>query len=71
MRGLSREWTTRGDGNRPLGRGRYHSGGSHLMSGIIRAATGRHTDDYARKILFPPLGIRECHWPAAPSTAPC
>ena len=34
----------------------YNSGGSQLMSGIIRSATGRFIDEYAREPLFRPLG---------------
>jgi CubicO group peptidase (beta-lactamase class C family) len=45
----------------------YNSGGSHLMAGIVRAATGRHIDDYAREHLFAPIGIREFHWKKTPT----
>ena len=31
----------------------YNSGGSQLMSGIIRHATGRFIDDYAREHAVP------------------
>jgi CubicO group peptidase (beta-lactamase class C family) len=48
----------------------YNSGGSHLMSGIIHRATGRHVDDYAARFLFGPLGIREFHWKKSPSGHP-
>jgi CubicO group peptidase (beta-lactamase class C family) len=48
----------------------YNSGGSHLMSGIIRAATGRHIDEYAREFLFTPLGIRDFHWKKSPTGHP-
>jgi CubicO group peptidase (beta-lactamase class C family) len=44
----------------------YNSGASHLMSGIVRHATGRHLDDYAREHLFGPLGIEEFHWKKSP-----
>lgn len=37
----------------------YNSGGSMLLSGIVKAATGRFIDDYAREFLFEPLGIRD------------
>ena len=48
----------------------YNSGGSQLLSGIIRAATGRFIDDYARETLFSPLGIREFHWKRTPTGHP-
>ena len=35
----------------------YASAGSHLLSAILRQATGRSTLDYARAKLFTPLGI--------------
>lgn len=48
----------------------YNSGGSQLLSGIIRAATGRFIDDYAIETLFRPLGIREFHWKRTPTGHP-
>jgi CubicO group peptidase (beta-lactamase class C family) len=48
----------------------YNSGGSMLLSGIIRAATGRFVDDYAREHLFEPLGIRNFHWKRSPTGHP-
>ncbi len=48
----------------------YNSGGSHLMSGVIRSATGRFIDDYAREFLFAPLGIRDFHWKKDPTGYP-
>jgi CubicO group peptidase (beta-lactamase class C family) len=48
----------------------YNSGGSHLMSGVIRAATGRFIDDYAAEHLFTPLGIRDFHWKKTPRGYP-
>jgi CubicO group peptidase (beta-lactamase class C family) len=43
----------------PAGQGfAYSSAGSHLLSAILRQATGRSTLDYARAKLFTPLGIR-------------
>ncbi len=42
----------------PTGQGfAYSSAGSHLLSAILRQATGRSTLDYARAKLFTPLGI--------------
>jgi CubicO group peptidase (beta-lactamase class C family) len=48
----------------------YNSGGSHLMSGVIRTATGRFIDDYAEEALFGPLGIRDFHWKKTPRGHP-
>jgi CubicO group peptidase (beta-lactamase class C family) len=48
----------------------YNSGGSHLMSGIIRAATGRFIDVYANDWLFTPIGIRDFHWKNTPTGHP-
>lgn len=40
----------------------YNSGGSQLMSAIIRDATGRTLDAYAEDHLFGPLGIDDYYW---------
>lgn len=40
----------------------YNSGGSHLMSAVIRKATGATADRYAEQHLFRTLGIRDYHW---------
>ena len=48
----------------------YNSGGSQLMSGIIRAATGRFIDEYANEFLFRPIGINEFHWKKTPTGHP-
>jgi CubicO group peptidase (beta-lactamase class C family) len=48
----------------------YSSGGSHLMSGIIRSATGRFIDEYAEEHLFGPLGITDYHWKKTPKGYP-
>ena len=45
----------------------YNSGGSQLLSGVIRSATGRFIDNYATETLFRPLGIREFHWKKTPT----
>jgi CubicO group peptidase (beta-lactamase class C family) len=39
----------------------YSSAGSHLLSAIVRPATGRSTLDYARAKLFTPIGISTVH----------
>jgi CubicO group peptidase (beta-lactamase class C family) len=48
----------------------YNSGGSQLMSGILRKATGRFADDYAQAHLFGPLGIDDFHWKRSPAGFP-
>jgi CubicO group peptidase (beta-lactamase class C family) len=48
----------------------YNSGGSALMAGIIRTATGRHIDEYASEWLFKPIGIRDFHWKKTPTGHP-
>lgn len=48
----------------------YNSGTSHLMSGIIKKATGRYIDDYAEEHLFEPLGITNYHWKKTPKGYP-
>ena len=48
----------------------YNSGGSQLMSGVIRAATGRQIDTYAAETLFAPIGIRDFHWKKTPTGHP-
>lgn len=48
----------------------YNSGGSHLMSAIIRKVTGRTADVYAEEHLFRPLGIRDYHWKKEPKGLP-
>lgn len=45
----------------------YNSGASHLMSGIIKKATGLYMDEYAEKHLFTPLGIENYHWKKTPA----
>lgn len=48
----------------------YNSGGSMLLSGIIRAATGEFIDEYASRHLFQPLGIKDFHWKKTPTGHP-
>ena len=48
----------------------YNSGGSHLMSGIIKAATGEYIDAYAEQHLFGRLGIDDYHWKKTPRGYP-
>ena len=48
----------------------YNSGGSQLMSEVIRSATGVHADRYAEQHLFAPLGIRDWQWKTTPTGHP-
>ncbi len=48
----------------------YSSGGSQLMSGVIKAATGYFIDAYAERYLFGPLGIDDYHWKKTPKGFP-
>ncbi len=48
----------------------YNSGGSQLMSVIIKKTTGLHLDEYAEKYLFEPLGIKNYHWKISPTGFP-
>ncbi len=48
----------------------YNSGGSHLLAGIVRSATGQHIDDYLRTAMFAPIGIKDFHWKKTPTGYP-
>ena len=48
----------------------YSSGGSHLMSGIIKHTTGLYATEYAEQRLFGPLGITDYHWKLTPKGYP-
>ncbi len=48
----------------------YNSGGSQLLSGIVKTTTGRFIDDYANDRLFRPLGIQDFHWKKTPTGHP-
>ena len=48
----------------------YNSGGSHLMSGVIKEATGLYVDEYAEAHLFSLLGIQDYHWKKTPKGLP-
>lgn len=43
----------------------YNSGATELLSYILRKATGKNADDYAREHLFAPLGI-DFYWKRTP-----
>ncbi len=49
--------------NAPGKKFNYCSGGMHVLSGLITQVTGESADEYARKNLFEPLGIRDYTWP--------
>lgn len=40
----------------------YNSGGSHLLSAILTAATGQSALDFASDRLFRPMGFRQAKW---------
>ena len=44
----------------------YSNADSHLLSGIVRAATGKPARQYAVEKLFGPMGITEIVWPSDP-----
>ncbi len=44
----------------------YSSGGVHLLSGVVRESTGRTAGDFARSVLFGPLGMGDAVWAADP-----
>ena len=44
----------------------YDSGNSHLLSAILTKVTGKSALDYAREVLFGPLGIEDVMWRADP-----
>ncbi len=44
----------------------YNSGATELLAYILKKATGRNPDDYAREHLFGPLGIRDFAWKHTP-----
>ena len=48
----------------------YSSGVSQLLSGILRARTGKTADTYAVEHLFAPLGIRDFYWKKTPDGLP-
>jgi CubicO group peptidase (beta-lactamase class C family) len=48
----------------------YNSGGSHLMAAVVRSITGEHADEYLRRTVFAPLGIKDFHWKKTPTGYP-
>jgi CubicO group peptidase (beta-lactamase class C family) len=48
----------------------YNSGASHLMSGVLKHATGSFADAFATEHLFAPLGIAQHYWKKDPQGFP-
>ncbi len=48
----------------------YNTGGSHLLGVIVAEATGQPLDEYARAVLFDPLGIEPGDWMRSPQGEP-
>lgn len=44
----------------------YCNGSTFLLSAIITHVTGKSALDFAREVLFPPLGITDASWDASP-----
>ena len=42
----------------------YNTGGSHILSAILREAAGRTAEDLAKEYIFGPLGIQDVQWNA-------
>jgi len=49
----------------------YNTGAVHLLSGVIKNATGMYANEYAEKVLFEPLGITEYRWITDNKGYPC
>lgn len=48
----------------------YNSGATELLAYMLKKATGKNPDDYAREHLFGPLGIRDFAWKHTPLELP-
>jgi len=55
----------------PGTRWEYNTGSVHLLSGIIKQATGQFADKFAEQYLFDPLGIKHYEWNKDPQGYPC
>ena len=49
----------------------YNTGSVHLLSGIIKHASGMFADEFAEQVLFQPLGIKSYEWNKDPKGYPC
>lgn len=49
----------------------YNTGSVHLLSGIIKRASGMLADQFAEQTLFQPLGIQSYEWNKDPQGHPC
>lgn len=47
---------------------KYNSGATQLLAGVLRQATGKQADEYAREQLFGPIGIERFEWKRANGT---
>lgn len=48
----------------------YNSGVTELLAQVLKKATGKHADEYAREHLFEPLGIKSFYWKHTPTGHP-
>ncbi|WP_409342424.1 serine hydrolase domain-containing protein [Paenibacillus sp. MBLB4367] len=48
----------------------YSNGNAHLLSPILQKATGKNAADYAKEVLFQPLGITDVNWTNDPQDIP-
>ena len=48
----------------------YNSGATQLLAEVLRQATGKQADDYARQHLFGPIGIEDFYWKRIPTGLP-
>src|SRR5262249_7517747 len=47
----------------PGGVWKYNSGATELVAAVLKKAAGKPVDDFARELLFAPLGITDVEWP--------
>ncbi len=48
----------------------YNSGVAELLAQVLKKATGKQADEYAREHLFEPLGIKNFYWKHTPTGHP-
>jgi CubicO group peptidase (beta-lactamase class C family) len=49
----------------------YNTGSVHMLSAVIKSATGVYADEFAEEHLFKPLGITDYTWNQDPDGYPC